>query len=168
MYMDILKNPIVIGIIAGVLSYLYFVWVDRNTDKKNKKKKDIGLFTPMVIAIVASVLSYSYLSNNSSEEVVQDTQTIQTGPVGHTLQPQTYQETLQAQQIKPIYKHQTQENMNGGNLRTYYNDMDVPQQTSIKNATAKGLTSESPTSFHLISKGLNIPNNLPDVFIETY
>lgn len=32
----------------------------------------------------------------------------------------------------------------------------------------KHLTSESPASFHLISKGINMPNNLPDVFIETY
>jgi hypothetical protein len=32
------------------------------------------------------------------------------------------------------------------------------------------ISSESPTSFHLISRGVNIPNNLniPDVFIETY
>ena len=31
------------------------------------------------------------------------------------------------------------------------------------------LTSESPTSYHIISKGVNIPNNIkiPDVFIET-
>jgi len=29
-------------------------------------------------------------------------------------------------------------------------------------------SSSDPTkSFHLIGKGLNIPNNLPDVFIET-
>ena len=37
--MDIIKNPVIIGLTFGVLTYVYMVWVENEKMKKNKKNK---------------------------------------------------------------------------------------------------------------------------------
>ena len=126
MYSDIIKNPIVLAVLAGVLTYLYLSW--SNKDKKNKKRSQISLFTPIVVAVIVYLLSYAYFGGTQS------TQSSTVSPI------------MLENQI-PIGKQMIP-------TQTYHFARD----------------SESPASFHLISKGVNIPNNIsvPDVFIETY
>lgn len=61
--MDIVKNPIVIAILAGALTYAYLVWnaEEKIDKKKNKKtKKDINLYIPLIVAVIAWFLAYAY------------------------------------------------------------------------------------------------------------
>jgi hypothetical protein len=128
MYLDIIKNPIVLGVFAGAITYLYLMWGDKK--KSGKQKQDVSLFYPIVVAIVVSVIAYGYFNYSNYGS------TVLTGS--------------------------------------------LPEQTNIKKGLdfaaptqnyhfVKEVTSESPASFHLISRGVNIPNsiNIPDVFIET-
>lgn len=118
MYLDIIKNPIVLGVLAGAVAYLYLLWTN---DKKKNPNKEINLLIPIVIAIVIAGASYVYFGNTN--DVVQI-------------------EQLSSSQIQNVTSAQL----------------------------AKEMSSDSGASFHLISKGVNIPNNInvPDVFIETY
>jgi len=127
MYLDILKNPIFLGVLAGAITYLYLMW---STDKKKdpKSKKSISLFTPIVVAVIVSIIAYVYFNY-----VSHDTTSV-----------------IPEQQI-------IKKQLDGTIPITNYHFV-------------KEMSSESPASFHLISRGVNIPNNLnvPDVFIETY
>lgn len=119
MLFDILKNPIFLGVLAGVITYLYLLW--SNSDNKNKKKKEVSLFTPIIVTVIVAIVSYAYFNYNSSEP-------------------------------SPI------------NI----NDDIISVNNPSKYKFSKDASSESQSSIHLISRGVNIPNNLPDVFIETY
>lgn len=124
MYMDIIRNPIFLGVLAGAVTYLYLMW---SNDKKDpKSKKNISLFTPIVVAIIVTILAYGYFNY-----VSHDVGTVIPGQTG----------------VKPL-------------------DITAPMNTYH---FANEVSSESPASFHLISRGINLPNNLnvPDVFIET-
>lgn len=121
MYMDIIKNPIFLGILAGAITYLYLMW---STDKKkdSKSKKDVSLFTPIVVAIVVSVIAYVYFNYASGD-------------------------------VAAIIPEQNEIRKQLNTVSNYH--------------FVKDISSESPASFHLVHKGVTIPNNLPDVFIET-
>ena len=61
--MDIIKNPIVIAILAGAITYAYLTWnVEEKKDKKKGKqeKKEINLLIPLVVAVIAWFLAYAY------------------------------------------------------------------------------------------------------------
>lgn len=122
---DIFRNPIIIGLLAGVLTYIYMWWINEKNYKNDPEaKKTTGIITPLVVTIVTCVLSYGYyeMSENSGT-------------------------------VLPIH-----DNINPVNNNEFKFGKDMPTAPS-----------ESAKEFHLISKGLNIPNNLklPDVFIET-
>ena len=50
----ILKNPIVIGLVAGVITYLYMYWEEDKKRKKNPKAKHrpINIVTPGVVSVI--------------------------------------------------------------------------------------------------------------------
>lgn len=106
--MSIIKNPLVLGVIAGALTYGYLVW-----NKKNKKdtKKEISLVTPIIVALAVCIVAHLYFNSPQPSMALRG---------------------------------------------------DAPTAPPIESS------SDSAASFHLISKGLNIPNNVPEVFIETY
>lgn len=130
MYLDIIKNPIFLGVLAGALTYLYLLW--SNNDKNDdKRKKDISLFTPIVVAIIVCVISYAYFNYfiNSNTSKIDNT-------------------------------YITDQIIKNSNLTS------MPIKNNLEANITKTVSSDS-ASFHLISKGVNIPNSLPDVFIET-
>lgn len=63
--MDIIRNPIVLAVLAGALTYLYLMWT---ADKKKdpKSKKDISLLTPLIVSVIVFVLAYGYFNYSSS------------------------------------------------------------------------------------------------------
>ena len=77
---EILQNPIVIGIIMGSLTYLFMIW--DNSRKPENEREEISIYTPIIMAVAACVISYGvqmYLSGdkkiNISEnikEIAQD------------------------------------------------------------------------------------------------
>lgn len=68
--MDILKNPIVIGMLAGVITYMYLSW-EKKHNKKNKHKKDkeINLLIPLVVAMIGWFIAYAYLQQSGENKL---------------------------------------------------------------------------------------------------
>ena len=64
---DIFQNPVMIGLFAGLLTYIYMKYRNKKDYKKNKKlnkkKKDINLLIPFAVFIVFWFISYAYLSS---------------------------------------------------------------------------------------------------------
>jgi flagellar basal body-associated protein FliL len=69
--MDIIKNPIMIGFIAGMLTYMYIKWKNEPNmkNKKNKKKREINLLIPLVVFILFWFISYAYFSSSETVEI---------------------------------------------------------------------------------------------------
>jgi len=61
--MNLVKNPIVIGIIAGIITYLYIHWNNETKHKKNpkSKRKPVSLVTPIVVSIIVWFIATNYL-----------------------------------------------------------------------------------------------------------
>lgn len=143
MYLDILKNPIFLAVLAGVITYLFLLW---NTDNKKdpKSKKSVSLFTPIVVAAIVGVISYMYFNYTPGTSLL-GTTSLDTTPLGTTPLGTTPVSVLQPSEIKKTLS-------------------EIPRN-NVKELSS----SDSPALFHLISRGVNIPNSLtiPDVFIET-
>jgi hypothetical protein len=126
MIFDILKNPIIIGILVGISAYLYLKWAKK--PKKNKKNKQNkykpNIIIPLTLGIIAGLgvwYYFSYTSNQSTVIKPEKTMTV---------------ETLAKEPLK----------------------VDV-----IDSLTGQ---SNNSVSYHLVGKGINFPNNLPDVFLD--
>jgi dipeptide/tripeptide permease len=70
--LDILKNPVIIGLFAGVITYIYLCWCLKEDNKKRKNKnkrtkKDVNLIIPSVIAIIIWFIAYGYFEYNTNE-----------------------------------------------------------------------------------------------------
>lgn len=141
MYLDILKNPIVLGVLAGVVTYLYMMWCNNKKYEKNpNEKKEISLVTPAVVAVIVAVVAYGYF--HSSGETT-----------------------------APVPQHTTSPGQGAGIVQvTPGVAKGLGAGTEQRFNFVQDVSPESPALFHLISRGVNIPNNLnvPDVFIETY
>lgn len=69
MFLEILKNPIVLGILASAITYMYLLW-----DKKKKAakktdgeiKKDINLMIPLIAGITVCIVAYIVFCSNVS------------------------------------------------------------------------------------------------------
>lgn len=73
--MDIIKNPIVIGLVVGGLTYWYLKnQADKENDKhkKNSKyiKKEVNLVIPLVMTILGWFLAYTLLIENDNTSEV--------------------------------------------------------------------------------------------------
>lgn len=80
--MDILKNPILIGVTAGAITYGYLTMTVNEKNEKNKKKgkkvekETVNLLIPFVVGVIAWFVSYAYFeyscetkSNNTAQEI---------------------------------------------------------------------------------------------------
>lgn len=67
--MNYIKNPILIGTFAGVLTYLYMYWESENKYKKNPKSKrrPVNLITPVVVGLIVWFIASNYfeMENNT-------------------------------------------------------------------------------------------------------
>jgi hypothetical protein len=152
MNLDILKNPVIFGLLFSLLTYAILLWHNKkyNNKNKDKKPKEVNLIIPALVGVAVTIVSYNYLSdihNNNS--------------LNHNninLNQNTKYKFFNPKDTK--YKFSNP-------MDTKYKFSNNAVQSNYK---LRDLTSESPASYQLISKGLNIPNkiDLPDVFIETY
>lgn len=142
--MDIIKNPVVVGVICGIITYVYMKYTsDKINERRIKRMKKenvklkldkVNLLIPLALSIVGWFFATNYFESEEKAEqivVVSDMPTmLDTGKI-----PQT-----------------------GG----------IGELNKQMNNVIESL-SDSARSYHLISRGLNIPNNIkmPDVFIET-
>jgi hypothetical protein len=145
--MEVIKNPIVIGVLTGITTYAYLKY---NVDKKNKillsddkdaELEEVNLMTPLLFTIIGWLFAISYfqdetnimtenISNNKSNVIVTESNKPEL-LIGGT--------------------------NNGNHLQREINNI------------VETMTTHSEKSYHVLSKGLNIPRELgklPDVFIE--
>jgi hypothetical protein len=135
-FWDIAKNPVIIGLFAGVLTFVYMEWKNRKDYKKsknknkNKKKKEVNLLIPLGVIIVFWFIAHAYLTSDTGDT--------------------TSVSMIDAKdQIK----------------RDLSRDLTADQVPKYKFKKGMSDTSE-PLSFNLVSGGIQIPNQLPDILFE--
>jgi hypothetical protein len=64
---NIITNPIVIGLVAGLITYIYMKWKNDKKNKGKKQKEDINLMIPLAVFIVFWFISYAYFSSCDSK-----------------------------------------------------------------------------------------------------
>ena len=62
---DIVRNPIVLGILSGTIVYLYMYWQEEQKEKKNENRKPVSILIP---GVVASFVWFITGCMNGSEE----------------------------------------------------------------------------------------------------
>jgi len=67
MNLDILKNPIILGLLALSLTYAYMWWEEDKRAKKNPnlKKKSVSLLTPAAVGVIVWFISSSYFDSKN-------------------------------------------------------------------------------------------------------
>lgn len=69
MNLDILKNPVLIGLVAGVIAYLFF-YLRETEDEKRKKgvfdNKNVKFVTPIAVAVIVWFISFQYLDERET------------------------------------------------------------------------------------------------------
>lgn len=184
MYLEILKNPIVLAVFAGTMTYLYFLWESnkkyknlKGSKKHEKIKNSISLFIPIVVGAIVGILAYAFFYSGDCEN----------DPLA-VIDPKCTQiESNNMQQMQPVQKFKFASNnvpvtqnmpnmMNGGAVTTTVPAVNNNQNPNVNMNMNLDELSDSigSASYHLISKGVNVPNkpinnvNFPDVFIETF
>jgi hypothetical protein len=141
--MDILKNPVIIGVVSGIMTYVYMNWQvsernklkrkNKKNKKENEKEEEVNLLIPLIVCVIVWFLVYGYLeySEKSSVEIKNQ--------INSNIN--TVKQPLQI--------------ANDGNFR-FANDLNVTTSSS------------DPKSFSLLTGGITVPTKLPDVLIDMY
>ena len=74
--MDIIKNPIIIGLVVGTIMYGYLSHIANEKNEENNKKKKhkrkeketVNLIIPLVVAIIAWFIAYAYFEYNTDNK----------------------------------------------------------------------------------------------------
>lgn len=132
--MEIIKNPILIGLCVSGAAYGYLSYSANEQNKKNIKKKKIkketvDLTIPFVLFVIVWFIAYAYFEYNTEPSASNGVENI-VAPVGDFVPMPVL--------LSPKY----------GFIK------DVMSDTS------------DPKSFTLISSGINIPSQLPDVLLD--
>ena len=69
-----LKNPIIIGILAAALTYLYLWWEEKKRMEKNPKAKSMppNIITPIIVGVIGWFIASNYFSNKTEVPKVPD------------------------------------------------------------------------------------------------
>ncbi len=77
---DIIKNPVIIGLLIGIIVYLYLKWENETeyeqTNKKNKKMKkpkEVNLLIPLCVGVACWFIAHNYFDGydfmNGNDEI---------------------------------------------------------------------------------------------------
>jgi hypothetical protein len=135
---QLLKNPLLLGVVAGVVTYvfLYYRAQNNNKDKDDIEKESISILTPGLIGLFVWFISASYFDSLPDNSSIIDINSVQG---------------------KAIANKAFDGNMKGGsyNLSTY--------SGTVRNSMSD--LSINNTSYHLIGKNkIRVP--APDIFID--
>jgi lipopolysaccharide export system protein LptC len=78
MFKRLIKNPVILAVIAGVIVYTYMAWNKKQEDEKRLKKgkkiksenKYNNIIIPGVTAIIVWFIAYGYFNNNKTSNEV--------------------------------------------------------------------------------------------------
>lgn len=139
MQFDLLKNPIIIGIIASIITYVYMLWDNNRKYKKNPKvtKKPINIMTPIIVGLFVWFLAYGYFDMETTKiEIENDIPEIP--EIGNLAGISSFK-------------------INKGSAKNEFgidnNDLSLSSESYELMDNTKGIT---------------VPSALPDVFIEAY
>ena len=65
---DILKNPIIIGLLVALITYVYMYWEANKKYEKNPKikREQISILIPSIVGIIAWFIASGYFNNNNN------------------------------------------------------------------------------------------------------
>jgi hypothetical protein len=154
--LDIIKNPVIIGLTVGVLVHLYFKWEASKKENKDKnKRKDSNLLIPLFLGIATWFIAHNYYEKYNFDEVISDNI--------NNINNINYQipEKLDLSEVAEV-SNVLMINPDA-NLVNNFNSKFTMRQPSFNNM-------QQQPSFHLLKKGVTIPNNitLPDVLLEKF
>lgn len=136
--MDIIKNPVIIGLFAGTLTYAYLVWneTQKMKNKKKYKKKKINLLIPVIVTAIVWFIAYSYFEYQNPDNTTVD-----------------INQTIISDLTKPIKQ---------------FTPLTIAPTQGYKFVKDVVSDSIDPKSFTLITNGITIPTKLPEVLLEMY
>lgn len=138
----IIKNPIIIGLVAGVITYAYLSWQTEQTNKKKKHRKDkeeVNLLIPLAVSIIIWFVAYAYFEYTPE-------------PQGVVIQPPQALANPELQQFLGTSKQ-----------------IPVPiAPTPSYKFTGDVLPEVADPRFNLLTTGVNVPKNLPDVWLDMF
>jgi len=137
--MDVIKNPVIIGVFATVLTYLYLQWQIDEKNKKYKKKhnkpnkheEEVNLIIPAVVGVIVWFIVHGYFEYSK--------------PTGRT--HNINNNTFMQQAPLPI----------------------APPTANFRfSKEAIESVSSGTKSFSLLTGGVAVPTKLPDVLIDMF
>ncbi len=65
---DILKNPIIIGLLAALITYVYMYWEANRKYEKNPKikREQISISIPSIVGIIVWFIASGYFNNKNN------------------------------------------------------------------------------------------------------
>jgi len=71
--MNYLKNPLVLGVIAGGATYggMYYYNIKKSKEEPEKEIKPVNYLIPIIVAIVVVVITYSYFRNRNIPQLIE-------------------------------------------------------------------------------------------------
>ena len=156
--LDIIKNPVIIGLTVGVLVHLYFKWEASKIENKDKnKRKDSNLLIPLFLGIAAWFIAHNYYEKYNFNEVINNN--INNNNIVNYEIP----ELTELTEVGMINADANLINK----LNNKFNNMQLQLQSQPQAPIFNNI--QQPT-FHLLKKGVTIPNNitLPDVLLEKF
>ena len=136
MLVEILKNPVIIGLLAGAIVYNYMAWNrKKEIEKRLKKGKKIkeeqkynDIIIPSIVAIIVWFITFAYF-NYKEEKSGHNGQTLQPSHPLQPLQPVQQSQLLQSKiSIPPIQSTQLQNSPS-----------DIAHSFTMVNKTATGV-----------------------------
>lgn len=141
--MEVIKNPIIIGLVAGTLTYAYLTWDASEKNEKNKKRSkknykevEVNLLIPLVVAVIGWFIAYTYFQyNNESNDI-------------YTTEQNSFNSVQNPRKGLPLPLTRN------------------PGYRFVNDVISE---SSEPKSFSLLTgNGVTIPTKLPDVLIDMY
>lgn len=70
---DLIKNPLVLGIVAAVATYSYLYWDQQQKQKQHPKMKldEIGFITPLIVGLLVFVIAHNLFGDVTAQVVEQ-------------------------------------------------------------------------------------------------
>ena len=147
---EIIKNPIIIGLTIGIFVYLYLRWEQQQRPEEKNKRKDTNLLIPLGIGTACWFIAHNYFENyNFTND----------NNINNNINNKFQNYTNSIPMNIPEKMDLSDTIMMGGGA-------------NIVNNIGNNITSKQliPNSYHVLKKGVTIPTNMnmPDVLLENF